>query len=289
MLSDEGVLLMTWHNKANVLLLAGSLFALLGLSCSSAQPRSLADGQTAEATADSSRAPILTPTERLQLAERDPLAFLEWCHKRHVETVRDYRCIFRKQENLDGALGDEEVIEIRYREKPYSVDMHWVENARRAARVTYVAGRWQDDDRALALVKPSGLLGLLAPAGVKRDIHSSDMNRESRRPVDQFGFRNTLELIMKYCRLAKDDPQYGLCYVGQADLDKRPTYVFERHVPYDAQDDTYPDRLLVVHIDCEWLVPTGTFAYADDAKTELLGSYKLTDAEFNVDLTDVDF
>ena len=65
--------------------------------------------------------------------------------------------------------------------------------------------------------------------------------------------------------------------------------MIERRLPYTGEDGPYPDRLLAVFIDSEWLVPTGCFAYADDAKQDLLGSYVLTDVEFNTGLSDEDF
>ena len=69
----------------------------------------------------------------------------------------------------------------------------------------------------------------------------------------------------------------------------RPTYVFERRLPYTGDHGLYPDRLLVVHLDQECLLPTCCIAYADEAGTKLLGRYVITDVKFNVGLTDSDF
>ncbi len=44
----------------------------------------------------------------------------------------------------------------------------------------------------------------------------------------------------------------------------RPTYVFERWLPYTEPDDPYPDRLLEIHVDRELLLVTACFAYSDD-------------------------
>ena len=106
-----------------------------------------------------------------RLVARDPLAFLIACRDHYLETVTDYRCVFRKQERIDGAIQPEEHIRIRFCERPYSVDMKWIKNARRAARLTYVKGRSTNGDKELAHIQPAGVLGLLVPMGVKRDIH----------------------------------------------------------------------------------------------------------------------
>jgi len=222
-------------------------------------------------------------------AADDPLAFLKICRERYLETVQDYRCIFKKQERLDDGLSAEQVILIRFQEQPFGVDMRWIENTARASRVTYQEDRWVENGRQMAYVQPSGFLGLLAPHGVKRYIHGPAMMAESRRPVDNFGFKNTLDLIIGDCERFQDEPDYELWYAGLSTFAERPCYVIERRLPYEGEDGPYPNRRLTVYIDREWLVPLGTLAYADDAGADLLGSYVLTDVEFNVGLTDADF
>lgn len=223
-----------------------------------------------------------------QLATRDPLAFLRLCRQRS-QSINDYRCRFLRQELVQGSLTAEQETQVAFRQEPFSVDMRWVRNADRARRVSYVAGRWSREGREFALVEPAGFLSLLVPSGVKRDIHAGEMAASSRRSIDQFGFRNTLDLIIKFCELAKADPAFELRYVGLAMFGDRPSYVLERRLPASPIDQPFPDRILVIYIDREWLVPTGCFAYADDARRQLLGSYVSRSVEFNVGLTDADF
>jgi hypothetical protein len=265
------------------------LLAMYGLHCHDAKWR-----PTPKAPEQPSEVPLPTPPPGVvdplaAQADVDPLAFLKVCRERYEETVQDYRCVFRKQELLEDGLSPEQVILIRFREQPFSVDMRWVENAARASRVTYQRNRWVEDGRQMAYIQPSGLLGLLAPHGVKRAIHGAAMMAESRRPVDNFGFKNTLDLIIDDCELFQDDAGYELWYAGVTTFADRQCYVIERRLPYVGEDGPYPNRGLTVFIDREWLVPLGTLAYADDAGTELLGSYVLSDVEFNVGLTDEDF
>ncbi len=222
------------------------------------------------------------------LAVRDPLGFLRLCRER-CSSFSDYRCRFLRQERVQGSLTAEQETQVSFRQEPFSVDMRWVRNADRARRVSYVAGRWSREGREFALIEPAGILGLLVPSGVKRDIHSAEMTASSRRSLDQFGFRNTLDLIIKFCEMAKGDPAYDLRFVGVERLGDRDCYVLERKLPVSPVDQPFPDRLLVIYIDREWLVPTGCFAYADDARRELLGSYVSRAIEFNVGLTDADF
>jgi len=239
------------------------------------------------------RHPIHLRDAQDRFAASDPLGFLKMCREHYVATVRDYRCLFHIRERFNsaepGETDEEQRIAVGYREQPYSVDMRWLRNAAGAARVSYVAGRWARGGREMALIVPSGVLGLLAPWGVKGDIHGPEVRAASRRSIDQFGFKTTLDLILQYCETARGDPAFDLRFVGGGELDHRPCYVFERRLPYGDAAGVYPDRLLVIYVDREWLVPTGCFAYADEAGQRPLGTYVTTDVKFNVGLTDADF
>ena len=186
-------------------------------------------------------------------------------------------------------LKPEQEMRVLFRANPVSVDMRWIRNAGIAKRVNYVAGRWIEDGRELFWVELTGLLALIAPNGVRRDIHGREAKRAARGSIDRFGFKSTLDRIIELCEAAKDDPQYDLRYVGRAEFDGRPTYVLERRLPYSAKGGFYPERLLQVHIDCEWLVPTACIGFADEQRETLIGSYTMTDVEMNVGLVDDDF
>ena len=110
--------------------------------------------------------------------------------------------------------------------------------------------------------------------------------KTSRRTINQFGLRNSLALTLKYCRLAEAQGTLDFRYAGTAQIDDRETLVFERRLPYTNENGLWPDRLLVVHIDKQLRLPTLCQAYADDAKQVLLGSYKTSDIQLNVNLPD---
>lgn len=228
-------------------------------------------------------------SEPERLARHDTLAFLRFCLDNYERNIHDYRVTFTKQELVGNKLTAEQVTEVRFRESPYSVDMVWKRNAARAGRVLYVEGaRVDKKGNELAYIKPSGILGGI---GIKvwRAIHGRDAELEARRTIDQFGFKNSLGLIIKYSELAKVEGKLDLEYVGDGMIDGRPTYVIERRLPYTGEEQPYPDRLLIVHIDKEWFLPTGCFSYSDDDGEDLLGRYLLTGVEFNIGYEDADF
>lgn len=225
-----------------------------------------------------------------QLAQADPMEFLYRCREHYRRNYRDYTCTFVKQERIGSRITAEQVVDVKFREEPYSVSMHWVRNADQADRVTYIAGKWKDaDGRDQAWCQPAGaILSLFVPR-ILQPIHGARAERASRRTIDQFGFANTLDLIIKYCERSRDDGELDLRYVGRGSINDRPTYVFERRLPYTGREEPYPDALLVFHMDSEWLVPMACFSYADETGDDLLGKYVLTDTAFNIGLTDQDF
>ncbi len=244
--------------------------------------------ERAAPTTLASHSPVVNTFD--SLARTSPLDFLVHCRENYDLSVRDYRCTFTKQERMGTRITPEQVTEVKFRQEPYSANMKWIHNAADAAHVVYIAGRWKDDDGTdMAWCKPAGAIASLFIKKILQPIHGKRAEKASRRTIDQFGFANTLDLIIHYCHKAAAEGALDLRYVGTGSINGRPTYVFERLLPYTGQEVPYPDRLLVFHIDREWLLPTACFSYADDQEQQLLGKYLLTNAEFNVGFTDADF
>jgi hypothetical protein len=219
-----------------------------------------------------------------QRAARDPIAFLQDAIHQYDRTVRDYTCVFTKQERLGGKLSRDQVMKAMFREKPFSVRLEWTRNADKCDRVLYVKDRWIDEGRQMAVVEP-GWLARTFVSYVMRPIHGEDAERSSRRTIDQFGVRNALVLTLKYALMAREKGILDFRYVGMGEVDGRETLVFERHLPYSGEDDrTWPDRILVMHLDRELLLPALCLSYADDERQVLLGKYMTTQLKLNVNL-----
>ncbi|MEE9296718.1 MAG: DUF1571 domain-containing protein [Phycisphaerae bacterium] len=231
------------------------------------------------------------PGDIAHLAQNDPQAFVRYCRDEYVRGgVRDYTCSFTKQEFINKRLGKIEEVAVRFREEPFSVYMNWVHNASAAMQALYVKNAWVDSKgRQLAWFKPSGALIRLFVPKIKQPINGVGAKKGSRRTLDQFGFRGTLDLIIKYNERGRRNNDLELHYVGESSIGGRMTWVFERFLPFTGQDEPYPDALLRYHIDQEWLVPTACYSYADSDGEQLLGSYVITDVDFNVGLNDNDF
>lgn len=267
------------------------LATVLGLQCHQAEePLAAYPTVVSEASADPGTA--MDPSDDLvELARRDPIAFLDHCWDEYDRrNVQDYTCTFTKQELVGNRLTAVQEAAVRFREKPFSVDMKWTKNPTAVKRALYVENAMTDrQGRELAWFKPAGaLIGLFVPK-IKQPIHGPRAKAAARRTMDQFGFRRTLDLIIEYTRRGREDGVLELEYVGEGSIAGRPTLVFERRLPFTGEEEPYPDGLLRYQIDREWLVPTSCFSYADHDGQKLLGSYVLTAVQFNVGLSDDDF
>ena len=235
----------------------------------------------------------LSPTAEVlpeSLAKKDPMAFLEMCREKYRQDIKDYHCTFVKHEFVNGKLRPQQTADVRFREDPFSVDMTFVKNVGQCKRALYIKGKWVDSDGAeQTLAKPgNALLAVFVPK-IKQPIHGARAKKASRRTIDQFGFGKSLDLILHYSQKAQDEGMLQLEYVGEGKVDDRPTYMFERKLPYNGDETVYPDGLLVVHVDQEYLLPTACYSYADQQKKELLGKYVYEDVKLNVGYDDKDF
>lgn len=239
----------------------------------------------------SANAALAAPITEVQLrmesieerAARDPLGFMEYCLDRYDHSVRDYTCVFTKQELVGEVLSAEQVMNAYFREKPYSVRLEWTKNEDKCARVLYVADRWVKEGKQQAVIEPGKIARLFIPY-VMREIDGVDARKSSRRTINQFGLRKSMELTIKFCKLSQEKGILDFKFMGNGEVDGRPSLVFERRLPYTGEGGLWPDRVLVVHIDKELLAPSLCTAYADDNKQVLLGKYMTTGLKLNVNL-----
>jgi hypothetical protein len=218
-------------------------------------------------------------------ARRDPMGFIQDALDRYDRSIRDYTCTFTKQELVNGKMSKEQVMQAMFREKPFSVRLKWIKNQDKCSRVLYVADRWVKNNQQMAVAEPGVIARIFVPY-VMRPIDGKDAHKSSRRTIDQFGLRNSLLLTLKYCKIAEKHNILDFKYTGKGKVKGRETLMFERRLPYTGEESKWPDRVLVVNIDKQLLLPTLCTAYADDHKKVLLGKYMISDIKLNVNLAD---
>lgn len=214
-----------------------------------------------------------------QLAAEDPVSLLKSCLANYDATVRDYTCLFIKQERINGVVGKEQHIQTKFKDRPFSVAMRWVKNAPIGDRCLYVKGQNND----MLLVRPKGMLASLVGT-VQREPEGKEVMANTLRPVTMFGFRNGLTSLLEVYELAAQRGELTHEYQGVQELDGREVLVLERLLP--ARDE-YPAWKTVIAIDRQWQVPVYVKGWNWD--DEVTSEYRFSEVEFNVGLTDADF
>lgn len=231
-----------------------------------------------------------------ELIRNDPLSALMRARDTLTRESRDYTCTFLKQERISNGLGAEQEIQVKFRPEPYSVMMHWTRNEGMAQRVIYVKGKWVNKDeqnpdlQEQAVCQPAKGLSLFTKS-IKQPIHGTIAKLSSRRMIDEFGFRRALDLLIKYCEIARSRNELSLEFKGETHFDGRPVWLVRRQLPYTNEDGLYPDCVAEIYIDQELHVPVAVYCYSDrEAKPQnLLGKYEYRAVRFNAGLKEADF
>lgn len=229
------------------------------------------------------------PLKASRLYQEDPLAYLQLARREYDNRVRDYVCQFTKQELLGGRLTAEQVAEAKFREGPFSVYMHITKNPQRARRLLFVQDRIVKDGKQHLTIQPEGPIARLLVNSVQRPVDGKDARRASRKPITQFGFAQSLDMLIKYAEIAKDRGRLDVRYIGESEIGGRPTHVIERWLPIDDTSYPWPDARVIIHMDQEWNLPLACYSYADFECKKLLGKYTYTNVHLNVGLQDADF
>ncbi len=218
-------------------------------------------------------------------ASVDPLALLEQAARRCQQQIRGYHCTFRKQERLAGQLKTAQRVDVRYRAQPRSVYMHFREGIDEVRRCAWVAGRDRDGHgQERARVEPAGAVLRLVCSEVKIPIRGEQARAASRHFIDDFGFHAVLQRLIADTRRFGPDVRWE--HGGTGSVDGRPTRILVRHLPYEGVGGRFPDALMIVHLDAEWLAPVLIESYADPRRATLLGRYATTSVQLNPTLTD---
>ncbi|MFA6132890.1 MAG: DUF1571 domain-containing protein [Phycisphaerae bacterium] len=215
-----------------------------------------------------------------KLARTDHVALLEYCLKNYEGRYHDYTCTLIKQEQINHVVGKEQQMDVKFLDAPFSVAMKWTpETAPVGDRVVYVEGKYGNQ----MLVRPKGMLGQLVGT-VMRQPDGAEAMKNTLRPVNKFGFKNSLEALLTVYRQAQAAGELKEDFGGYAEVDGRKSIVLVRHLP---PRDQYPSCKTVTFIDMEYLVPIAIEGY--DWEQKLSSRYIFRNIKFNMGLTPSDF
>src|SRR5579884_791110 len=224
-----------------VLLLGGVLAAGL-LFVIGAGPAPEVPPELPPAVIDRSK-PLPDAATMEKLAATDPLAFLENCVRRYEQEVKGYSATLAKHERIGGTLYPPEVLEVRFREQPFSVWLHWLKGERRAKKALYVAGA--NDNKIIVL--PAGLAGtLLFGKTIRLDVNSATARASGRYTLDQFGIQKGTLRTLAGWQAAQKHGALHVEYLGQKKIEAvggRRCYCLHR--TYDRPDPNGADDLIL--------------------------------------------
>jgi hypothetical protein len=214
----------------------------------------------------------------LNFAATDYGKLLEVMKANYDASITDYTGIFTKQERVKKKLLKPQVINFKFRNKPFSIFMQWKKNPGKADRMLYVKG--QNNNKMV--VHPRGLLGFIR--SVERDPKGKDVLKSSLRSCDQFGMRNLLNRVTGLYKGNVKDKGFTAKYIGSEEIDKRPCFVLETIMP---NNKISPTRRLILVVDMEYRLPVSITSL--DGKGNLISKYSYTGLRFNNGFKDKDF
>lgn len=203
--------------------------------------------------------------------------------------VKDYIGLFYKQERVNGQLQQEQTIQLRVRQEPFSVYMKWLGPQKLAGQeACYVAGKHNNQLRAKASGPLLGALGF-----VTLDPRDAKVMANNRHPITEAGLGNLIEKISAGTEKERQLPPDQLTVaLGEYRFLNRPvTRVETTRKVNNGQFYAYRS---VVYFDKETRLPVRVEAYdwprAGGPPTgDLLECYSFVDLKFNVGLTDAAF
>jgi len=263
---------------------------LAGLFCIQCTQSVIVGRSTLEKTSTASAADKLE-----KLAAENHIALLEMCLENYDKNYRDYTCTLIKQEVIRGTQKPEQWMNVKFRDKPFSVAMAWLDKTPDGAlpngkvrklhvpmgdRVLYVEGKY--DDKMVIRISNRLLRGLLGTQ--KRPPDGKDAMKNTLRPVSLFGFKRGMVSLLDVYRQAAAKGHLKQEFGGYVNVAGRDAIVLHRYLP---AKENYPAHLTEICIDIETLVPVRIKGFDWDGQCTSRYIYK--DVKFNPGLSDDDF
>jgi len=201
------------------------------------------------------------------------------------QTIKDYECIVYKQERVKGHLQGVEKILLKYREKPLSIYMKWLDGPFKGRETLYNEAIYKEKVR----VREGGsglsdrILGVV-PAWL--GLYTELAHRGSNHYVTEIGLKNLLDMIKKDYMKSKGTNDLKRKNHGIQEVDGHKVYVMESILPKDPNKGYYCYRM-IHYIDYLRSLEIKAVMYNWD--DQLYESYTYTQIKINPGLKDIDF
>jgi hypothetical protein len=213
-------------------------------------------------------------------------AWIKEAQRNYQTVVKDYSCVFVAKENVKGRMNEDQFMQLKFRQQPFSVSMKWLGPARLAGQeVAFVHGKNNNKLR----VQSKGILGVAGFVDIAVD--DPRVREQSRHTIYETGIGNLIDSTVKSWELDKRTGK-AVTRIGEFEFDKRLCYRVEtirgerspqlysyRSIIYLEKNSKYPIRTE----NYSWPVAGG------NPDGELMEAFSYTSLQFNVGLTDRDF
>ncbi|MCA9075968.1 MAG: DUF1571 domain-containing protein [Planctomycetaceae bacterium] len=199
------------------------------------------------------------------------------------DEVTDYEAVFVKKEIVGGQM-IEQRMQIRFREKPFSVRLKFIE-PNEGREVLYIDGR----NGNKMLVQETGLASLVGP--VSLDPRGSLAMQHTVHPITQIGVKNMMHRLLDVWLAESDQTQIDVKFYPNARIGKTSCEVIEATHPQQAQNITYHKVRLYVDKDSGLPIRVQHLGFpkGDGAKEPIIADYAYLSMKTNIGLTDRDF
>jgi hypothetical protein len=212
---------------------------------------------------------------------------------RKLQSILYYTATFYKQERVNGELCENQVVQLKLRQEPFSVYMKWLAGAT-GQELLYIDGC----NNGNLLVRIGGWKGRMLPA-LNIDPHGSTAMKTSRYPVTQLGVGRLAATLMRDRRrdLQRESGYFATLNQLQK-CNERDCYYFELEYEHPSHSPTY--RKTVQYIDKERSLPIYIKNYTwpqcvSDVdlsrldESTLIEFYSYVDLDLEAKLADSDF
>jgi hypothetical protein len=208
-----------------------------------------------------------------RLAKTDPIAFIENCLRRYDRDIKSYRAVLQKKERIKDVLYPTEVVDVDFREHPFSFRMVWKQGIRKARKSLYVRG--ENDNKVV--IRPEGVLASWIL--VSLDPNGAEVKDSSRYPPEEFGIKIGTEKTLAAWKNARRHGDLKVKYLGEQrvkEAGNRLCWVLQRTGYVRHEEDGITRS--VFYFDQETWLQVGSVLWRND---ELLGEFYFRDVQIN--------
>ena len=225
-------------------------------------------------------------------ALEDPKHLRDWAQTAvaYIEkNIRDYTAVFTKRERSGGELGPVQMMFLKFRQKPFSVYMHFLApEDRKGDEAIYVEGR----NGGNLLGHTTGLTNAVFGT-VSFPPDNMILMRGQRHPITEVGLLFLTRRLLEAADRESNRNVSRIRTLPGAKLNGRPCLCIEAIIPFPTAAHQQKSQMARIFIDQKLNLPIRYEQYdwsgvAGD-RPELVEQYTYLDLKLNVGLTDADF